>query len=108
MKKPLQSLLISGKESRDLVFNKTKKISIRADHRSYEPGHVTLCDFELNWCVLANVTKVQHKTLREVTKEECEADGFPSKIHMRTGLRKFYPTMNWDSPITVIEWEYIE
>lgn len=106
LKWPLQALLIASDEKmRDAVCAKIKKISIREGHRDYRVGPVMLCCHLVPWAVMADITYVRHCTLREVTKSEYVADGFENKVEMLKGMKKFYPKLNLDSPVTVIYWE---
>jgi hypothetical protein len=104
-KKPLQAILIAGEDGRDAVLNGTKKITIREGLRDYKEGNVLIGCHELGWAVGKKITKVQWKKLGEVTIEEMRADNFNGIEDMIVGMRRFYPEMDIDSPVTIIEWE---
>jgi hypothetical protein len=40
-----------------------------------------------------------------VTEEEYRADGFTSREDLLSGMKKYYPNLTLESPITVIRWE---
>ncbi len=107
MKQPLVALLISpDKKMRRNIETGKKKISIRLDHRDYKVGQtIMLCCHLVPWAVQADVTEVRHCTLKDVTEEEYQADGFNCVADMIKGLRAFYPNVGLDSPVTVIKWD---
>jgi len=105
MKRALQAILIAGEAMKEDVLSGKKKITIREGHRNYTNGPVLIGCHILSWATLRNITLVAYKTLDEVTNEEYTADGFESKGDMFLGLRRFYPDIDWNSPVTVIEWE---
>lgn len=109
MKQPLYAILIAPiKEMRARVLDGRKKITIREGHRDYKRGKVMLCCHLEPWAVSAEITGVRHTTLREVTEAEYEADDFMSCEDMLAGMRRFYPNMTLDSPVTVIWWDNVE
>lgn len=107
MKPPLLAILIApDEEMRRRIVAKIKKITLREGHRGYTVGsQVMLCCHLVPWAVIAKITEVKHCILREVTQEEWEADGFIDQEDMLDGLRKFYPKIDWESPVTVIRWD---
>ena len=83
-----------------------KAITIRAGHRAYIAGEpVLLCSPRLNWCRRALITSVRHCTLGDVSPQEMLDDGFENYQEMFNGLKKFYSTIAWNSPVTVVRWE---
>lgn len=107
LKPPLVALLISpDRYMRDAIHRGIKKITIREGHRDYQAGQtVMLCCHLESWAVMAKVTEVRHCTLGEVAKEEYLADGFQSASDMLNGMRRFYPNLSYQSPVTVIRWD---
>lgn len=105
MKRPLQALLIApDPDMRRAVIDGRKQITIREGHRAYTAGPAALfCHLE-PWAVMVDIVDVKHTELRSVTEEEWVADGFTSMADMLAGMRRFYPTMNLDSPVTIIRW----
>lgn len=105
MKQPLTALLIAPDEAmREAVETGRKTITIREGHRDYRTGPVMLACHLVPWAVQADITQVKHGTLREVTREEWEADGFVSQADLLTQMRRFYPKLTLDSEVTVIRW----
>lgn len=103
---PLYALLISpDREPRKAILEERKLITIREGWRDYRVGRpVMICCQIEPWCVTADIVEVRHCTLREVTPEELEADGFLDHDDMLEGMRRFYPNLDWNSPVTVIRW----
>jgi hypothetical protein len=109
VKQALQALLISpDRGMRIAILEGRKTITIREGHRDYKPGHVVLCCQIEPWAVMADITDVKHCTLAEVTEEEMRADSFEDRADMIEGMRVYYPSLNWDSPITVIRWQNVQ
>lgn len=91
---------------RNNIVSGTKTITIREGHRDYRPGQtVMLCCHLEPWAVMANITEVRHCLLGEVTKKEMEADGFTDHEDMLNGMRRYYPSLGYSSPVTVIRWK---
>ncbi len=108
-KRPLVALLIApDREMRKATLEGRKKITIREGYREYYSGMtVMLCCHLEPWCVMADITAVRHCLLSEVTEKEWRADGFASREELLTGMQRFYPTMTWDSAVTVISWDNV-
>jgi len=104
MKRALQGLLIAGEKMKASVLDGTKRITIREGHRDYTEGPVLIGCHILNWATIRNIISVKYTTLGVVTQEEYQADGFETKSEMLDGLIKFYPTINWESPVTILTW----
>lgn len=105
---PLQAILIAPEHAmRVAVLNGTKKISIRQGHRDYRKGVVMLCCEKVPWCVAADITYVRHTIVSQVTEEEYAADGFTSREDMLGRMRRFYPDLTSDSPVTVVCWDNV-
>ena len=105
MKRALQAILIAGLDSKQQVLDGTKKITIREGHRDYSNGPVMLGCHILNWATMRTITSVRHTIIKEVTKEEMEADGYSSMEKMIIDLSRYYPSINKFSCVTVIKWE---
>ena len=104
MKRALQGLLIAGETMRDAVLNDTKKITIREGHRDYTPGPVLIGCHLLNWATIRIIISVRHTTLIRLHPKDWIADGCNSQEELLQMLRQFYPDLNLDSEVTVIEW----
>lgn len=106
MKQALQALLIApDHQMRTNIIYGRKTVTIREGHRDYHPGPVMICCHLVPWAVMADVISVRHCTLLEVTDEEYKADGFHSQDDLLAGMKRFYPDMTMDSPVSVIRWE---
>jgi hypothetical protein len=109
MKQPLQALLISPDyKMRDAIHRHKKEITIREGHRDYHEGPCWLMCHILPWAVKVNIIEVRHCAAGEITKEEWEADGFAHYDDMIRGMKKYYPSFNNESSVTVIKWEKAE
>ncbi len=105
MKQPLTALLIAPDEGmRHRIETGTKTITIREGHRDYRGGPVMLSCHLVPWAVQADITDVRHCTLREVTREEWEDDGFVSQEDLLAQMRRYYKNLTLDSDVTVIRW----
>ena len=109
LKHPLQALLVApDSQMRADILRGAKKITIREGARDYRDGQVMLCCHIEPWAVMAKITSVRHCALRDVTKKEYEDDGFETHEELLDGLKRFYPDLTLDSPVTVIRWGDIE
>tara|TARA_Y100000310_G_scaffold213611_1_gene214555 strand:+ start:1571 stop:1939 length:369 start_codon:yes stop_codon:yes gene_type:complete len=108
MKRALLSLLIApDDEMREAILSGEKEITIREGHRDYTLGPVTItCHIE-PWCVAADITNVRHTKLKELTIEECEAEGYSNWNEAVRDLRKYYPKIDLESNVTVIRWDNV-
>jgi hypothetical protein len=105
MKQALQAILISPnlQVRLDIMLGR-KRITIREGHRDYKVGPVIICCHIDPWIVLTKITDVRLTTLSEVTQEELEDDGYTDHRSMLEDLKKYYPEISPDSPVTVIVW----
>ena len=109
MKRALQAILIAPDPSVRLnIMLGKKNITIREGHRDYTVGPVMICCHLVPWAVMATITDVRHTTLSEVTAEELWADGYESHVRMLEDLKRFYPNIAMDSPVTVVCWDKLE
>ena len=107
MKSPLVALLFAPDEKMwTCIISGAKQITIREGRRDYQVGQpAMLCRHLCNHVVMADIVSVRHCLLRNVTKKEYKADGFKSRSELLQGLRRFYPNLKMDSPVTVIGWK---
>jgi hypothetical protein len=105
MKRALRAILIAGEEGKKAVLEGRQKVTIREGHRDYTEGAVLLGCPKLNWATMGNITSVRHTTLIEVTEDELRADGYLDKGEMYADLKKYYPKLTYNSPVTVIRWD---
>lgn len=108
MKNPLYGLLIADDvQMRFNLITGVKRISMREGHRDFKNGPMLIGDPENSFVVMVDIIKVKHILLSEVSPEEWEADGFVSQEDMLEKLKKFYPNINLDSPVTILFWENV-
>jgi len=109
MRPPLYALLLSpDPAARRAVEEGRKAITVREGHRDYRPDKpVMLCCHIEPWCLMADITEVRHCRLAQVTDEEIRDDGYADLDAMLADLRRFYPAIGPDSPVTVIRWSNV-
>ncbi len=104
----LQALLIAPDlQVRANILSGKKKITIREGYRDYYEGPTMICCHIQPWAVQVDITDVYHVALGEVEAEDFEADGFSSQLDLLHGLRKYYPGIDYQSPVTVIHWDNV-
>lgn len=105
----LKALLIARDERMwDDILSERKKISIREGHREVSEGRpLVLFTPEWNYVVLVDVLRVRRVQVRDLTPLEIERDGYASRAALIDGLRRFYPGLNLDTSITVVEWHNV-
>lgn len=110
MKRPVQALEIPNDSEVMLgIMTGSKKISIREGLRDYIPGKLIIYHCEHNsFSIQVEITEVKHTTLNEVTDEAMKADGYQNKEEMFADLKGFYPSLTWESPMTVIYWDKVQ
>ena len=105
MKQPLYALLIAPSETdRRAIARGEKTVTVREGHRDYKPGSAALFCHLVPWAVMVDIVEVRHTTLDLVTLEEVQADGFKYLPELKVDLQQYYPSIRWDSPVTVIRW----
>ena len=108
MKPALQSLLLANDEAmRANTLLGIKKISIREGDRDYREGPMMIVDHIVPFVVQVTVTNVRKCKLSEVTEEEYFADNFKDKDDLLSGMKIYYPNLNWDSIVTILRWENV-
>lgn len=106
MNRPMVALLVAPGPMQGAVERGEKRVTIRQGHRDYTRGdRLVLCCDITQWAVRARVVGVEHTTLAEVSDEVVRADGFSDRWHALRELRRFYPSLVIDSPVTVVHWE---
>ena len=98
-------LIAPDDRMRNDILSGAKKITIREGLRDYRPGPAMVCCNLVVWAVMVDITNVKHCTLADITAEEWESDGFTSQQDLLDGMRRFYPSLTFDSPVTVLRWE---
>lgn len=89
----------------------TKGMTIRKGTRSVLPNRyllfvssdpVIVGSFSTYLQKLVWIEQIVYKPLNEVTDEEAQADGFINQNDLVVGLRRFYPDLKKDTPVTLI------
>lgn len=108
MKTALRALLIAPEPSEitEILLGK-RCISIREGHRDYVEGPILIGCHIANWAVMADVTKVRHTLLQELSFDEIFDAGLEDHTEMYRQLQQFYPYIAYHSPVTVIRWENV-
>ena len=109
MKRPLTALLIAlDHEMREAILEQRKCVTIREGHRDYRAGDtVMICCHLEPWAVQADVVSVRHCTAEELDTHELSADGFSDTDDLIVGMRRFYPTFDRTTPVTIIWWKNV-
>lgn len=109
VKKPaLQAILIAPNDGdRAAIINGRKTATVREGSRNYHIGPVMLCCHLVPWAVMADIWEVVECPLFALSQRMVEADGFDSLEHLLADLRKYYPELQLDSPVTFVRWENV-
>lgn len=108
MQRALQAILVAGALQQAAVTSGAKKLTIRYGHRNYTKGPVLIGCHLRNWAHLAQLVSVRHTTLEQVTDAERCEDGYDSVAAMLVDLRRYYPDIRPESPVTVLRWDALE
>lgn len=92
---------------RDVLSGK-KRITIRYG-RSYDvrPGNIVFLAVRGKPIARAKITHVYVKKLRELSEHEIKMEGFKSLNALIKHLRRIYPDITPDSPVTIIRWKLL-
>lgn len=85
------------------LYQHAKRVTIRARHRSILPGPLLFrgaSDEQITARV--EVTEVIHTTLGAVSEADAQADGYVDVAEMVRLMRRFYPDIHADSPVTLL------
>ncbi len=111
IKKPYYALPVApNDEERERIAKGEITVSIRPGHREgYDSGcTLWLCCHIKPWGVAAMIVNKRYTTCREVAVEELKSAGYENRYDMTDGLRKYYPDLMDDSPVTVIRWQNVQ
>jgi hypothetical protein len=109
-KRPLVALLISpDQKMRYEILEGSVKLSVREGYRTgYDAGRpVMLCCQREPWCVMADIANSRFCRLIDVTEEERQTGGLASRNQLLEWMQRFYPTMTWESDVTVVRWKNV-
>lgn len=105
MKRPVTALLLA-EELIDRVERGEKYNTIREGIRDYQTGDklVLVCP-DVAWSsALKTVSRVIHTNGKEMEKAHYKHQGWKSREAMVEDLKRFYPNLTMDSPLTVVWW----
>ncbi|GMV04423.1 MAG: hypothetical protein AMXMBFR53_07030 [Gemmatimonadota bacterium] len=83
-----------------LVQSRRKTTTVRAGRRPFKTGQHRIVSGPTAISVV--VTKVQYKTVEELTDLDARADGFGSREELMAALRRFYPRLQDQDAVTVV------
>lgn len=98
-----QELRLSDELFAGLTAFPPKSVTVRTGHRPIQQAPLVFrgVSNELLTVTVA-VDRVIHTRLRHVSPEDVEADGFLDHADMLQQMRRFYPDITEDSPVTVV------
>jgi|SRR5580658_705642 hypothetical protein len=94
-----------AKEFLGLVRAGKKTSTIRRGIRTWAIGPVILTSGDEQ--VVVKVTRVSHKMFGSLTEEDARRDGFDSLCDLGSALKRFYPTINSEIPVTILSFKVI-
>jgi len=99
--------MFSKKYLNDLLSG-SKLATIRAGNVKYKPGDVVLVYCGGLVLGRAKILRVERRKLIDLTEEDARRDGFSSLRELLKALKQHYPNIKRDTPLTVIEFEWVE
>lgn len=100
----MQSLKLAD-DLMPLAASGAKRITIRAGRRDVEVGPLALvATGGGHETVVVDVTTVWNCALKDVPPHWAAADGFGSVADLADGMRRFYPDITPEDPVTCILW----
>jgi hypothetical protein len=110
LKRPMCALLIAPDHAvRLAVLEGRKRISIREGHRDYQvDDRLMLCCQIVPFDVMTEVIEVRHTSFAGLTDEELLDDGYNDRDLALEDMRRYYPLLDMESPVTVIRWGKVE
>lgn len=108
MKPPLYALLIASnhKIRRKILYGEIT-VTVRNELRDYHTGPAVICCHLVPWAVLVDIVGVRHCILSEIAQKDCVDAGFDTTEELIADLRKAYPGITEDWPVTVIRWQNV-
>jgi hypothetical protein len=105
LQQPPKAVLVKGRKLRKEIKKGTRNSSVRWGNVDYKKGdRVMIGSPEENWCFMKVLTKVEFKTLEEVTPEEWGWENFKADKLTIKHLRNYFVAPRLSSPVTVITW----
>jgi len=91
----------------DDILSGRKRITFRAGRRRFRAGEIVDGKCAEGAVLRLRITACECKPLKEVTEEEARADLFDSREVVLQGMRRFYPSMTWETEISLIRFELV-
>ncbi len=109
MKNPDYALLIAPIDSlRRAILLGEQTATIREGHRDFRAGgRLMLGCPDVTWAVMADIVEVRHCTLGGITRGELAEAGFKNRGEVLEGLRRYYPKIASESPVTIVRWKNV-
>ena len=92
------------------ILRGEQNAGIALRHRDYMvDGRLMIgCTEENPWVAIADITKVRHRLLKDVSKTDWLAAGFVAQDEVFQFFEELYPgKVTWDSDVTVVHWKDI-
>ena len=90
-----------------LLLSKMKTTTIRQGIRHYQEGYYNAINNDKSKCVLIRVIKTEIIEFGLLTDINATSDGYQSAMQLKSDLLKFYPSLSYDSPMTIISFEEV-
>lgn len=91
------------------LFSQAKRVTVRARHRAIRAGELVFRGaFDETLTTRVTVTEVIHTTLGAVSEEDARADGYFDVREMVRLMRRFYPDITGDSPVTLLRFTVLD
>jgi len=104
MERALQAILVKYETDKQAILAARQETIIIFGHIEYTPGPVLIgCPLD-NWCIMRDIVVVTYCTLKWLNEPEYADSGYGSRTEMFMELKDIYPTITWESPVTVIRW----
>lgn len=97
-----------NKLRQDIISGKVT-IAIRKGHCDYMSGQqlVLCCHLDEPWTVLADIVTAHYLYRYSILQDTIEAAGYRTREEMEIKLKEYYPDLNLDTPLTVIQWQNV-
>lgn len=107
MEKPMCALLVpQDHESRKQILYGERTAIVKLGQYDYQEGEVVmLCCHHIPFATLANIVRVKHCSISQLTKADLSDAGYENAENLLEQLKKRHPEANSGSPVTLVRWE---
>lgn len=88
-----------------LVNRGMKTTTVRAGQRAYTLGPAEL--ISENVTIPIDIREVSYRYLNELTTEDAKSDGFDHRDELFDALRRYYPEIQPDEPVTIVRFSLV-